>query len=161
VAAHLEKDLTEWCLNPAKDFPEYQLFPRLKAAFTAFVRTGGKGSSRFVTTQIATEMFKALRHARRAKITLIDGLEGVGKSTAAKEWCHRNSAVARYVNVPATNDDLGFWRAIAKADSGRSAVTTADIVKAIKEDFKRDRRFADARAYSIITATPFSVASGR
>jgi hypothetical protein len=39
----------------------------------------------------------------------------MGKTFAAKTWCNERPGHARYVQVPSTNDDVGFFRAIAKA----------------------------------------------
>jgi hypothetical protein len=58
----------------------------------------------------------ALDYTRSARtLTLIDGPARIGKSFSARAWCDRTAGLARYVQVPCSNDDIGFFRAIGRA----------------------------------------------
>src|SRR5205823_13361040 len=57
----------------------------------------------------------------------IEGFSRTGKTHAVKAWCEAHPGIARYVEVPPTSDDIGFFRAIceslgAGAGSGLKAV---------------------------------------
>jgi len=115
LASHLE----ELCLNPAvkmkEGWPWYYpaLFESLleyQAAFTEKERAGT------VVTEIGAQIYDTLDYALEAKcMVLIEGLARMGKTFAAKQWASERPGQARYVQVPSTNDDVGFFRAIAKA----------------------------------------------
>ena len=67
-------------------------------------------------TSICRRVFEALGYTRDARtLTLIDGPARIGKSFSAQAWCERMAGLARYVQVPCSNDDIGFFRAIGKA----------------------------------------------
>jgi hypothetical protein len=67
-------------------------------------------------TSICRRVFEALDYTRDARtLTLIDGPARIGKTFSARAWCERTAGVARYVQVPCSNDDTGFFRAIGKA----------------------------------------------
>jgi hypothetical protein len=67
-------------------------------------------------TSICRRVFEALDYTRDARtLTLIDGPARIGKSFSARAWCERTAGLARYVQVPCSNDDIGFFRAIGKA----------------------------------------------
>jgi hypothetical protein len=115
LAGHLE----EFCLNPAvkvqAGWPWY--FPTLVEALreyqTAFAEKERSGT---VVTEIGAQIYDTLDYALEAKcLVLIEGLARMGKTFAAKAWCSERPGQARYVQVPSTNDDVGFFRAIAKA----------------------------------------------
>jgi hypothetical protein len=115
LAGHLE----EFCLNPEVKveagwlwyFPA--LFESLREYQTAFVEKARSGT---VVTEIGDQIYDTLDYAQDAKcLVLIEGLARMGKTFAAKAWCNERPGRARYVQVPSTNDDVGFFRAIAKA----------------------------------------------
>ena len=67
-------------------------------------------------TSISHRVFGALDYTRDARtLTLIDGPARIGKSFSARAWCDRTAGLARYVQVPCSNDDIGFFRAIGRA----------------------------------------------
>jgi len=124
---NLEFDLMELCLNPAVVFestpadgfqqfaPWY--FPNasevLRAYHAAFV---GKQRGKVVVTELGRVIYDTLEFTVETRcLTLIDGLARTGKTFAAKAWCEAHPGRARYVQVPSTNDEIGFFRAIAKA----------------------------------------------
>src|ERR1035437_4528179 len=115
LAGHLE----ELCLNPAvkmqDGWPWYfpTLFQSLREYQAAFAE---KERSETVVTEIGAQIYDTLDYALEAKcLVLIEGLARMGKTFAAKAWCSERPGPARYVQVPSTNDDVGFFRAIAKA----------------------------------------------
>jgi hypothetical protein len=115
LAGHLE----EFCLNPAlkMDNASPWYFPTLVESLreyqAAFVQKERSGT---VLTEIGAQIYDTLNYALDAKcLVLIEGLARMGKTFAAKAWCNERPGQARYVQVPSTNDDVGFFRAIAKA----------------------------------------------
>ena len=52
---------------------------------------------------------------RRSRMILIEGKAGIGKTAALKAWCDRQQGLARYVEVPSSNDDRSFFSAIAES----------------------------------------------
>lgn len=115
LAGHLE----EFCLNPAvkaqAGWPWYfpALFESLREYQTALAE---KERACTVVTEIGAQIYDTLDYALETKcLVLIEGLARMGKTFAAKAWCNERPGRARYVQVPSTNDDVGFFRAIAKA----------------------------------------------
>jgi hypothetical protein len=51
---------------------------------------------------------------RRRRMILIEGKAGIGKTETLKAWCNRQQGLARYVEVPSSNDDRSFFAAIAE-----------------------------------------------
>ena len=67
-------------------------------------------------TSVSQRVFGALDYTRDVRtLTLIDGPARIGKSYSAQAWCDRTAGLARYVQVPCSNDDIGFFRAIGRA----------------------------------------------
>lgn len=67
-------------------------------------------------TSVGRQVGAALEYTRSAgTLTLIDGPARIGKTFAAQEWCQRSGGLARYAQVPCSNDDVSFFRAIAQA----------------------------------------------
>src|SRR5262249_44674909 len=48
-------------------------------------------------------------------LTLINGLARTGKTFAARAWCDLHPGRARFAQVPASTDDIGFFRSIARS----------------------------------------------
>jgi|CZKM01.1.fsa_nt_gi hypothetical protein len=66
-------------------------------------------------TSVSQRVFGALDYTRDARtLTLIDGPARIGKSFSARACCDRTAGLARYVQVPCSNDDIGFFRAIGR-----------------------------------------------
>src|SRR5208282_5042242 len=47
-------------------------------------------------------------------LTLMQGEARLGKSFAASFWCGQHPGVARFVEVPTSNDEASFFRALAR-----------------------------------------------
>lgn len=67
-----------------------------------------------VVTEIGEKAYESLQYAlEEPGLVVIDGLARTGKSYAAEAWCAMNHGRARYVQVPSSNDDMSFFRAVA------------------------------------------------
>lgn len=69
-----------------------------------------------VETTIGQRIADAIDFARSSPVmVLIEGVARIGKSFAAQDCCQRSAGDVRYVQTPAGNDDLAFFRAFAKS----------------------------------------------
>jgi len=67
-------------------------------------------------TTVGKEVCDALDYANEnGRLVLVDGLARIGKTFSAQVWCQQHPGRARYVQVPPTNDDFSFFRAIARS----------------------------------------------
>jgi len=77
-----------------------------------------------VVTEIGAKITDTLDYALQSRsLVLIDGSARTGKTFSAKSWCAIHPGEARYVQVPSTNDDMSFFRAIAQALGISSSLT--------------------------------------
>jgi hypothetical protein len=119
AALDLAAQLSQLCLDPklpvADGWPWY--FPELESCLRRYQADWLKArQSSSVVTEIGRRIEDTLDYALESKcMVLIDGLARIGKTFSAKAWCAKHPGAARYVQVPSTNDDIGFYRAIAKA----------------------------------------------
>ena len=117
--ANLERRLGELCLDPDPAILQTQpwYFPglpdslrELQAEAIAAQRRG------LVVTELGRQVWEAMDFALEGRcMVVIDGKARTGKTFAAKSWCELHPGRARYVQVPSSNDDIGFFRAIARA----------------------------------------------
>jgi hypothetical protein len=104
-------ELTHLCLDPG-------YWPTETAGVVAKYRrdwlnrpAGGR-----VQTEIGEKLADALDYTKRFNcLTIIDGPARIGKTFETRAWCERSAGLARYVQVPCSNDDISFFRAIAAA----------------------------------------------
>jgi hypothetical protein len=119
AAAGLPDYLAELCLNPSLRFEEGGpwYFPALMETLREFKAAWVERRRREVVfTELGNQVCEALDYSRQERcLVLIDGLARMGKTHAARAWCDLNPGAARYVQVPSTNDEMGFYRAIAKS----------------------------------------------
>jgi hypothetical protein len=47
-------------------------------------------------------------------LTLVEGDARIGKSFAARTWCEQHPGQARFIEVPPGNNEVGFFRALAR-----------------------------------------------
>jgi len=116
AADGLEKHLACLCLDPALSVADGHpwYFPRLVSTLRGFQPEWTTGQNLVAITSIGTQVFDALDYALESRrLVLIDGQARIGKTFAAKAWCAAHPGRARYIEVPSTNDDIGFYRAIA------------------------------------------------
>jgi len=114
---NLEKRLNEICLDP-KSSLKYGTwyFPNLIATLREyradFIKQNGAG---VVITALGQKVCDALDYAAYSRgLTLIQGESRRGKSFAAQKWCIQRPGLAPFVEVPPSNDDVGFFRALAR-----------------------------------------------
>lgn len=120
-ASEAARGLADWlerlCLDPAWSISSPWYFPTLIETLrdyqTAWIAERSAG---LVTTEIGRQVNETLDYAlETGRMVLIDGMARTGKTTAARQWCEQRPGRARYVQVPSSTDDGGFFRAIAKA----------------------------------------------
>ena len=88
----------------------------LGALFEFQSRFQKRAASDFVQTSIASQVFSTLDAGLRLqRIVLVNGLEGIGKSEAARAWCSQHLGEARYVDLTGINNKTSFFRSIARA----------------------------------------------
>jgi hypothetical protein len=115
----LEGLLAELCLNPATApatcAPWY--FPTLIDSLRELKKSRCETSrAAMVVTELGRQVFKELDYAMHSRcLVVIDGLPRTGKTFATKAWCELHPGQARYVQVPSSNDDIGFFAAIARS----------------------------------------------
>lgn len=115
----LERHLGELCLDPDPAILQTQpwYFPGLLASLRELqaeaIATQRRG---LVVTELGRQVWEAMDFALEGRcMVVIDGKARTGKTFAAKSWCELHPGRARYVQVPSSNDDIGFFRAIARA----------------------------------------------
>lgn len=117
--ASLAEYLEDACLNPCvnimnADTPWY--FRGLPDAIRRYIasRTAARRSE-IVMTELSKAVFKTLNYGLESRcMVVIEGLARTGKTFSAEAWCAMNPGRARYVQVPSTGDDIGFFRAISE-----------------------------------------------
>lgn len=132
IKATAEDDLPEHlmrlCVSPEVklDLLNPSLFERNAAGIWYFddllgalkqLRSGCQGAGDgLADTETNRQINSALDFCfRRRRMILIEGKAGIGKTAALKAWCDRQQGLARYVEVPSSNDDRSFFSAIAEA----------------------------------------------
>lgn len=112
----LSRWLAEWCLDPAlptDSGPWYfhALVDCLREYQAAWQVAQDQGK---VVTELGNLVNETLDYViTTGAMAVIDGLARTGKSYSAKAFCTLNGGRIRFAEVPSTNDDIGFFRAIA------------------------------------------------
>lgn len=126
-ASHMETDLKELCLDPAFTLSgnpgcgatQFSLwyFQNIVETLRRYQANWiEQQNAEVVVTELGQKVYDTLDFTLEARcLTLIDGFARTGKTFAAKAWCDAHPGRARYVQVPSTNDEIGFFRAIAKS----------------------------------------------
>ncbi len=110
TAPQLEMALGDVCLNPENRAYE------LVEAVEEYMRLNGPGRGAAPVTTVSERLWQALDYCRTSgQLTVIDGKSRIGKSFAAAAWCSASRGMGRLVQVPCSNDDIGFFRAIGRA----------------------------------------------
>lgn len=114
---NLENVLRQICLDAASSLdggPWY--FPELgKTLHDYWQQRIGQGSG-LVATAVTEKVQEILEYTAGASIlSLLTGRASLGQSYAARQWCEAHPGQARYVEVPPSNDEASFFRAIARA----------------------------------------------
>ena len=96
-------------------------------------RKSSEAKRAIVSTEISTAVFQELDYALSQRcLVVVNGNARTGKTCASKAWCEQHLGEARYVQTPASNDDISFFRAIARA------LGTADALS-MKATYVRNR----------------------
>jgi len=124
----LPRQLAQLCMEPTRDLARFRpwYFPSLVECLGHYLRERLESQRRdLVPTELSRQVHESLDFVLEAGgMAILDGsLQRVGKSYAAKTWCAIHPGRARYCQVPATNDDIGFFRAIAEAVGSASALS--------------------------------------
>jgi len=118
AAENLERHLAELCLDPAAPVADGSpwYFPTLTATLRDFMAAWIAGQKPQAVTTIGSKVCDALDYTLESgRLVLIDGMARTGKTFSAKAWTAQRPGRARYVQVPSSNDEIGFFRAIARA----------------------------------------------
>jgi hypothetical protein len=114
----LAKHLACLCLDPALPITDGKpwYFPTLISTLRQFQAEWIEKRKPVVVTTVGKEVCDALDYANEnGRLILVDGLARIGKTFSAYAWCQQHPGRARYIQVPATNDDFSFFRAIARS----------------------------------------------
>jgi hypothetical protein len=116
----LERFLFErLCLDPKvkMDGAPLWYFPRLVESLAEFYDTRAmEAAQRAPVTEIGEKVEAALDYALEERcFVVVDGVARIGKTFSVKAWCEAHAGQARYVQVPSSNDDMSFFRAICEA----------------------------------------------
>lgn len=117
---HFGKFLFEkLCLDPAIELNDRTLWylPALVETLAELhdIRAA-EAAARAPVTQIGAQMNESLEYALAVRgLVVIDGVARTGKTFAVKAWCDAHPGQARYVQVPSSNDDMSFYRALCEA----------------------------------------------
>jgi hypothetical protein len=111
--------LAVMCLDPAIALSDFRpfFFPDLVQSLRDYMQRWIDERTRgHVTTVIGRRVSDALDYTAEQRImSLINGAARIGKSFEARKWCDAHAGTARYIQVPSSNDEVGFYRAIARA----------------------------------------------
>lgn len=74
-----------------------------------------EAASDIIETEVTKKVFEELDYGLEARtFVLIEGLEGVGKTAAALNWCARHPGQAVYIRLEAGADEQTLYRSIAR-----------------------------------------------
>lgn len=114
----LEDWLTSFCLDPETlltDPPRW--FPALERSLMEYMADRAEDELMGkVVTSIGEQINDALDYAWEEKCMVhINGVARMGKTFQVEQWCRCHPGRVRYIQVPSSNDDTSFFRAIARA----------------------------------------------
>src|ERR1044071_2531342 len=111
--------LADLCLDPAVKLDEAGpwYFPTLIEALREFKTSRIVRRRRgTIVTELGAKIFETLEFALEGRcVVLLEGRERTGKTHAVKAWCEMNPGRARYLAMTSSNDEIGFYRTIAKS----------------------------------------------
>jgi hypothetical protein len=114
----LEAWLIDFCLNPEADLndPPRWFFHLEQSLFDYFDDRRADALAGKVVTSIGEQINDALDYAWDERCMVhINGVARMGKTFQVEQWCGSYPGRVRYVQVPSSNDDISFFRAIARA----------------------------------------------
>ncbi len=115
----LPRFLERICLDPEVDLASFApyFFPTLIQTLRDYVQHWiSEKTKGVVMTEIGRIVSEVCDYTVDQRImSLINGMARTGKTFQAKIWCAQNPGSARYIQVPSSNDEVGFYRALARA----------------------------------------------
>ena len=117
AASEIAKDLMRLCLDPATCVEAgFWYFANLGRCLRDCLISWTDARSQGVVTELGRQVRETLDYSLASRcLTIIEGDARTGKTFAATAWCEQNPGRARYVQVPSSSDDAGFYRAIARS----------------------------------------------
>lgn len=111
----LEDACLDPCSNLSDDAPN--CFQGLRSALFRLMQNHAVGlRAAEVVTSVGRKIEDACRFAWKTRsLAVVNGCARIGKTHAARLWCEMHPGRARFAQVPSSNDDIGFYRAIAIA----------------------------------------------
>jgi len=138
-----EKDYNDHPSPYVPNFPHAHYFRDVVGALLDYIeKCKALASDSFCQTAISREVWRALDFGIKARrMVLLNGLEGRGKTEAAKAWCQINSGRARFVTLKGVTSKTTAFRAIAKAlgvtsGYGRTATELQQRIEGVLESSK-------------------------
>ena len=106
----LVDDLERLCLDPRSALADvWETLNDYRGKWITELPTG-------VQTSIGRQVASALEYTQQTRtLGLIDGPARIGKSFEARAFCAGSAGLARYVQVPCSNDEASFFRAIGQS----------------------------------------------
>lgn len=116
-ARKLDVYLREICLNPSAALSTPIWFDDLFGAIREYrTKLALEAQEHLADTSISKIIFENLNFClRQRRMILIEGVPGISKTISTRSWCAGQSGQARYVEVPASSDEKGFFVAVARA----------------------------------------------
>ena len=135
LSISLSDHLAKWCLDPSvrlgdmgQAFARDQIPDLLGLLEQMEQQTREAALALVAQTSICQKVFESLDYTLETDfLTLIDGQSRTGKTASGEAWCKANPGRARLVKVPSTGDDIGFFRRIAEALGGSSALSLKGV----------------------------------
>lgn len=110
--------LVRACIDPAASLSDSEpwFFSGLRSLLLDRMDSEAKElRGHIVVTAIGRKVHRCLDMALKTRsLVVVNGVARIGKSHSARTWCEQRPGVARYVEVPSSNDDIGFLRAVAR-----------------------------------------------
>ena len=115
--ARLAEQLERLCVDPGFGFADIKGLADPVGALTAYrARCIEKEREQIAFTTIAQRVFELLDFAFNTRsMVLVEGDSRLGKSKATRTWCEMHPGLARYVEIPASNDDRTFYATVAES----------------------------------------------
>ncbi len=134
-APSLARHLDRWCLDPSETLGRFgnqwspDEVPGLLELLEEMERRNRRHElSSVAPTTVCAKVFEALDFTvETGCLTLIEGQSRTGKTASGETWCRANPSRARFVKVPSTGDDIGFFRRIAEVLGGSSALSLKGV----------------------------------
>lgn len=130
--------LTDFCLNPETRLENPPCwFDGIEQALKDYIedrridRLAGK-----IVTSIGAQINDALDYAFDEKVMVhINGVARMGKTFQVQQWCRTYPGRVRYIQVPSGNDEISFYRAIARAlgTAAGSAMNSRQIKRNVED----------------------------